>query len=126
VTPTLRRLFAFGAALLAVLAAVPEVVAHSHRSWEADLARQVTVRSAAPVPCAPTLHFDPAEIDVHPPCPGCLSRHAGLGVLADRAALGAEARFAALDPSAGRIPPALLPVSRARGRAPPSSFRSIA
>jgi len=82
VTPTLRRLLAAGAALLAVLAAVPEVVVHSHQAWETELARAVTVRSAASVPCAPSHHFDPAETDVHPACPGCIWSRAGLGALA--------------------------------------------
>jgi len=119
VTPTLRRLLAAGAALLAVLAAAPEVVVHSHQAWETELARAITVRSAAPVPCAPAHHFDPAELDSHPPCPGCILSRAGLGALAPPAAPPIARTSAAF-----LLPPepeteVAAPLRLAPGRAPP-------
>ena len=118
-TPTLRRLLASGAALLAVLAAVPEVVAHSHQSWETDLARQVTVRSAAHVPCAPAHHFDPAELDVHPPCPICLSGRASVGALAPPAGPAVARRVAAHVAPGAPAAHGAAPLRLAPGRAPP-------
>ncbi len=118
-TPTLRRLLAFGAALLAVLAAGPEVVAHSHASWETDLARQVTVRSSAHVPCAPAHHFDPAEVDLHPPCPACLSGRAGVGALAPPARPPVARHAVAHVPPGASTVRCAAPLRLAPGRAPP-------
>jgi hypothetical protein len=115
----LRRLLAFGIALLAVLAAGPEVVAHSHPSWEPDLARQVTVRPIARVPCAPTHHFDPAELDVHPPCPACLSGRAGVGALAPPATPAVAHRAVAHVPPGAPTRRCAAPLRLAPGRAPP-------
>jgi len=126
VTPTLRRLLAAGAALLAVLAAAPEVAVHSHQPWETELARTVIVRSTAPGPCAPAHHFDPAETDVHPPCPACLARWGGLAVVASRTTLAGAMDFVALaQPSAPHFP-ATHSRSQARGRAPPSPILALA
>ena len=115
----LRRLLAFGAALLAVLAAGPEIVAHSHQSWETDLARRVTVRSSAHVPCAPTHHFDPAELDVHPPCPACLSGRASVGALAPSARPAVAQRAVAHVPPGASTGRSAAPLRLAPGRAPP-------
>lgn len=119
VTPIRRRLAALAAAFVAAVACAPELVVHPHQAWEVELARQVTMRSTAPEPCAPTHHVDPAEIDVHPPCPGCLTGCAGQGVFAPPAGLAAGARLAALAPPADRTPPDTDALRLARGRAPP-------
>lgn len=123
---TLRRLLAAGAALLAVLAAAPQVAVHSHQAWETELARAVVVRSTAPGPCAPARHFDPAETDVHPPCPACLARCGELAVIALRTTLQGAMGFVARSAPSAPQSAATHCRSHARGRAPPGPILALA
>ena len=117
--PPVRPLFGFAAALLAALAGVPELVAHSHGTWETELARQVTVRSTADAPCAPAQHFDPAEVEHHPSCPACLNGRVRAGVVAAAAGLDAVAPSALPAPPVPAAPQPAGGRRLARGRAPP-------
>jgi len=119
VRPPLRRLFAFAVALLAALAGASELAAHSHGAGGRVLAAEVGVRSTAAAPCAPTQHFDPAEVDHHPACPACLSGCARQGISAPTPLLAA-APARALSGLADAAPPAPAAVRRLpNGRGPP-------
>jgi hypothetical protein len=114
-----RRLVALAAVLIAAFAAAPELVVHSHQAGGTELARQVILRSTAPRPCAATQHFDPAESDVHPPCPGCLKGGARFVALLPAARPVAGERLANLPLPADHTPAAATARRLARGRAPP-------
>ncbi len=117
--PPVRRLLAFTAVLFAALAGAPELVAHSHRAGPSELVAQAGVRSTAAAPCAPTQHFDPAEVDHHPACPACLTGCARHALPAPMAEL-APARCSALSHLPDAAPPRPHAVRRrSSGRGPP-------